>query len=769
MAEKLQVVGHNERRVDGTALVTGKPVFVDDPPTPPGTLHLALMTSPHPHARIRSIDTSRAEELPGVALVLTHENTPTKRYTTAGQGYPEPSPHDARMFDTKVRFVGDRVAAVAADSLAIARQAVALIEVDYEVLDPVLSIDAALADGAPVVHDEGCEDAWDAEHNLAAYSEAIAGDVEAGLAASDVTVDVTVETHYGQHAPIEPHVARSELDPNGRLVIHSSTQVPFHARRIVAHLLDIPVHRIRVIKPRIGGGFGVKQEILLEDLVAVTTLRTGRPASLVYTREQEFVSSRTRHPMRLRVRLGASREGVLQAVDLDVISNTGAYGTHSLTVLSNAGSKTLPLYNTAPDVRFIGRAVYTNLPVGGAYRGYGATQGQYAMEVAIDRLAAELGMDALELRSRNHIRSGGTSPIFKELGEGREGVEQTIDSCELPTCIRLGAERIGWDEKRGARRRDGSWVHGVGMSIHMQGSGIPMIDMGAASLKMNDDGSFNLTVGATDLGTGSDTVLGQIAAEVLGVPLEKVLVTSSDTDLTPFDVGAYASSTTYVSGTAVQRAAQDVAQQILEVAAATLRVPVDDLTLGEQRATTEDGRSVTLEEVALRSLYGVDQRQIAATASAVLDTSPPPFLASFAEVAVDLDTGRIRIVDWVAAADCGTAIHPRLAEGQVEGALANGIGYALTEDLAIDGDGRARGVDLGRYKIPGTLDLPALQVLLVDSYEPTGPMGAKSIAEIAINAPLPTIANAVHDATGVWLTESPFTAERVWSALQAAR
>lgn len=765
---KFQVVGHNERRVDGTALVTGKPVFVDDPPAPPGTLHLALLTSPHAHARIRSVDTSKAEELPGVALVLTHENTPTKRYTTAGQGYPEPSPHDARMFDDKVRFVGDRVAAVAADTVAQARAAAQLIEVDYELLEPVLSLDAALADGAPVVHDEGCEDAWDAEHNVAAYSEAIAGDVEAGLADAAVTVDVTVETHFGQHVPIETHVARSELDPHGRLVIVSSTQVPFHCRRILAGLLDVPVHRIRVIKPRLGGGFGAKQEILIEDLVALTTLRTGRPASLVYTRAEELVSARVRHPMRLRVRLGSDREGTLQAVDLDVLSNTGAYGTHSLTVLSNVGSKTLPLYNTAPNVRFRGRALYTNLPVGGAYRGYGATQGQYAMEVAIDRLAAELGVDALELRRRNHIREGGTSPIFRELGEGREGVEQVITSCELPRCIELGAERIGWADKRGTRRREGSWVHGVGMSIHMQGSGIPMIDMGAASIKLNDDGSVNLMVGATDLGTGSDTVLGQIAAEVLGIPLEKVLVTSSDTDLTPFDVGAYASSTTYVTGTAVQRAATDVAGQIRAVAAAMLRVDADDLHLADQRAATEDGRSVSLAEVALRSLYGVDQRQIAATASAVLDTSPPPFLASFAEVAVDLDTGRIRVIDWVAAADCGTAIHPRLAEGQVEGALANGIGYALMEDLAIDDQGRTRATDLGRYKIAGTLDLPRLQVLLVDSYEPTGPMGAKSIAEIAINAPLPTIANAVHDATGIWLTESPFTSERVWRALQAA-
>jgi putative selenate reductase molybdopterin-binding subunit len=768
MAEKFEVVGHSERRVDGNALVTGKPVFVADLPPRPGQLHLALRTSPHAHARITSIDVTAAEALDGVALVLTHRNTPTTRYTTAGQGYPEPSPHDARMFDDTVRFVGDRVAAVAAETPELAERALGLIDVEYEVLEPVLSLDAAMADGAPLVHDEPVPDAWASERNIAAHTVAAAGDVDAGLAAADVTVDVTVETHYAQHAPIEPHVVSGHLDEHDRLVLVSSTQVPFHVRRIVAHLLDVPVHRIRVIKPRIGGGFGVKQEVLLEDLVALTVLRTGRPTFLQYRRDQEFVSSRTRHPMRIRMQLGATRDGIIRAIDMDVASNTGAYGTHSLTVLSNAGSKTLPLYNLATDIRFVGHAYYTNLPVAGAYRGYGGTQGQYAIEVAVDQLAEALGMDPLEVRTRNHIRRGGTSPIFRELGEGREGVEQTVTSCELPRCIELGAERIGWADKRGRRRREGSWVHGVGMSIHMQGSGIPLIDMGAASIKVNDDGSINLSVGATDLGTGSDTILGQIAAEVLGLPLRKVLVRSSDTDLTPFDTGAYASSTTYVSGEAVRRAAVEVRDQLLAAGAEMLRVDAADLEVGDERVTAPDGTSVSLERIALRALYGTNQHQIAATASAVPEASPAPFLASFAEVAVDLDTGRIRPVRWFLAGDCGTVINPRLAEGQLEGALVNGIGYALVEDLAIDDRGRARGTDFGRYKIPGSCDLPDIEAVLVDSYDPTGPMGAKSIAEIGINAALPTIANAVHDATGIWLTESPFTAEKVWHALQAA-
>jgi putative selenate reductase molybdopterin-binding subunit len=766
-AEKFAVVGHSERRVDGRALVTGRPVFVDDAPRPPGLLQLAMLTSPHAHARITRIDTTAAENHPGVALVLDHRNTPDHRYTTAGQGYPEPSPYDARMFDTKVRFVGDRVAVVAADTLEAARRAVELIEVDYEPLPAVLSIDEARAPGAPVIHDE--DDALsiaDADHNRASRVEAEAGDVEAGLAESAVTVEVTTETHYAQHTPLETHAAAARLDDNDRLVIETSTQVPFHVRRIVAFLLDVPVHRIRVIKPRVGGGFGVKQEVLIEDLVALVTLRTGRPCRMIYTREEEFVSARTRHPMRVTLRLGAGDDGTLHAVDMEATSNTGAYGAHGLTVVSNAGSKTLPLYNKAPHIRFVGEAVYTNLPVAGAYRGYGATQAHFAMETAVDRLAEKLAMDPLEWRLRNHIRSGETSPIFRALGEGREGVDQVITSCHLDECIRIGAERIGWKEKRGKGRREGSWRYGVGMSAHMQGSGIPLIDMASATIKMNDDGSFNLLVGATDLGTGSDTVLGQVAAEVLGVPLEMIVVTSSDTDVTPFDVGAYASSTTYVSGMAVQRAAEEVRDQILTAAASMLGSD-DGLVLADGRVTDTAGNSVTLDQIGIHTLYGADQLQIGATGSFVPELSPPPFLASFAEVAVDEDTGRIRLLDYVAVVDCGTPINPRLAEGQVEGALANGIGFALFEEMVFDQNGRTRNPDFARYKIPVTADLPPIEVILVDSYEETGPMGAKSIAEIGINAPIPTIANAVHDATGLWLTETPFTPERVWRALHA--
>lgn len=768
MTDKFEVVGTSERKVDGLALVTGRPVFAGDLDLP-GTLHLALLASPHAHARIRRIDAGPAARLPGVAMVLTHENTPTVRFTTAGQGYPEPSPYDARMFDPKVRFVGDRVAVVAAESRQIAAEALALIAVDYEVLPAVLSLDAALAPGAPVVHDEAdAEGIWDAARNLAAAVDIAVGDAPAAFADCPVVVETTCETQYAQHAPLETHVCQSYLDDNGRLVLHTSTQVPFHLRRIIARILDLPIHRIRVVKPRIGGGFGVKQEVLVEDVCALVTMRTGRPARWEYTRPEEFISARTRHPFRIRVKVGAKADGVLHAVDMDATQNTGAYGTHSLTVLSNAGSKTLPLYNKAPHLRFTGRSVYTNLPVGGAYRGYGGTQASFPLETALDQLAERLGLDPIELRRRNHIRTGETSPIFAELGEGREGVPMTIKSCAVPECLTAGMEAFGWAEKRARPRDTGPIRRGVGMSLHMQGSGIPLIDMGAATIKMNDDGSFHLLVGATDLGTGSDTILGQIAAEVLGVGLDRIVVYSSDTDFTPFDTGAYASSTTYVTGKAVERAALDVAEQIRRVGAAMLKAEASGLSLGDGRVTAADGRSVTLAEVCTRAYYGADQFQIGATASCVPEESPPPFLASFAEVAVDVETGQVRLLDYVAAVDCGTPINPRMAEGQVEGAVANGIGYALTEEYLFTAGGKVRNADLSRYKIPGTLDLPPIRVILVDSYEPTGPMGAKSIAEIGINGPAPSIANAIYHAVGLRLTRTPFTPERVWRALREA-
>ena len=764
-AKHFSTVGKSLRKVDGLALVTGKPEFVADLKLP-DTLHVKILGSLYAHARITLIDTSAAETIPGVACVLTHENTPTIRHTTAGQGYPEPSPYDTRMFENKVRFVGDRVAAVAADSEAIADAAIKAIRVKYEELPAVLSMDEARQDGAPIIHDEpDSTGIYDAARNIVADVDIDVGDVNQGFSESDEVVEVTCETQYAQHAPIETHVVLSYLDSANRLVLRTSTQVPFHVRRIVAQTLGIPMQRIRVIKPRIGGGFGTKQEVLLEDIAGLVSLRTGRPALLSLTRKEEFTASRTRHPMRVRVKLGAMKDGRLNAIEMEATSNTGAYGSHGLTVLANTGSKTLPLYNKAPNAHFYGQAIYTNLPVGGAYRGYGATQGYFPLETAMDEMADRLDLDPIELRRLNHIRVGETSPIFEKLGEGREGVSQTVKSCELPHCIEIGAERIGWAKKRGKRLKVGAWVHGVGMSIMMQGSGIPEIDMAAATIKMNEDGSFNLLIGATDLGTGSDTILAQIAAEVLGVQLTKMLVTSSDTDLTPFDVGAYASSTTYVSGMAVQRAAEQVRGQITAVAASLLDAPADVLSLRDDAVFSPKGESLSLARVCRRAMYESGQFQIAATASCVPTESPPPFLANFAEVAVNVETGKVKVVHYVAAVDCGVAVNPQLAEGQMEGAIVNGIGYALTEEMILSSKGRVRNPSLFDYKIPGMLDVPPMDIILVESYEPTGPMGAKSVGEVGINGPIPTIANAIYDAVGIRLTETPFTPERVLKAM----
>jgi putative selenate reductase molybdopterin-binding subunit len=764
---KTKVVGHSEMKVDALGLASGRAAFTDDVHLP-GMLVAKVLWSPHAHARIKRIDATKAREIRGVACVLTHQDVPRVLHTTAGQGFPEPSPYDSAMLDGKVRYVGDRVAAVAAESRSVAERALRLIEVEYEVLPPVLDLRRADAPGAPVIHDEpDCRAVipvpYFPEKNVAAQVDMCIGDPDAAFAASDLLVEEEVETHYGQHAPLEPHITICYLDENGRLVIRTSTQVPFHVRRIVAQSTGIPVRRIRVIKPRIGGGFGAKQEVL-EDLVAMLCLRTGRPVKLEYTRAEEFVSTRTRHPAVIRVKAGFSREGQLKGLHMRARTNTGAYGSHALTVVCNCGAKTLPLYR-CDNIRFDADSVYTNLPVAGAYRGYGGTQAAFALEVVMDQAAHRLGLDPVELRRGLHIRAGESSPVFRALGEGKEGVEQKIGSCGLEQCMELGAEAIGWREQRGEPRDTGRHRRGVGMCCLMQGSSIPEIDMGAASLKMNEDGSFNLLVGATDLGTGSDTVLAQIAAETLGVGLERIIVYSSDTDLTPFDVGAYASSTTYLSGEAVRRTAEQVRDQIASVAASMLSVPVTEVTLGAGRAQARDN-SVSYEEIALRALYQQQQFQIGALGSSISHVSPPPFAAHFAQVEVDTRIGATKVLKYVAAVDCGTAINPKLAEGQIEGAVVNGIGYALFEEMHFNAEGRCVNPSFRHYRIPTPRDIPELVTILVPTYETTGPYGAKSVSEICINGPLPVLSNAIFHATGIRLLHSPFSAERLWRALE---
>ncbi|MHA2296544.1 MAG: xanthine dehydrogenase family protein molybdopterin-binding subunit [Candidatus Hodarchaeales archaeon] len=761
---KGKTVGQNVNKVDARKLVQGKEAYVDDIRL--DYLIAKILRSPHAHAKIKKIDITKAEGLTGVHAVLCYSNVPRVMHTTAGQGYPEPSPYDHTMFDNKVRFVGDRVAAVAAETVEIANKALELIEVEYEELPAIFDPERAMDKGAPVIHDE--DDAkylipvfYESKRNHVAHVDLDIGDVDKALEESDHTFNRKFYTQYAQHVPIEPHVVITYFDPDDRIVIRTSTQVPFHARRIVAQTLQISEKRIRVIKPRIGGGFGTKQEVMLEEIAAMLTMRTGKPVKLELTREEEFYAARTRHQMVVNVRGGVNNDGTITALDLKVISNTGAYGSHGLTVMSNCGSKTLPLYH-CDNVRFTGDTVYTNLPVAGAYRGYGATQAAFAIESVIDEMAYTIGLDPLKFRSMNHIKEGETSPIFKALGEGTEGVEMIITSCSLAECIKQGAAEINWVEKRD--NETGSHVkRGLGMAMLMQGSSIPEIDMGAVYAKMNDDGSFNLMVGATDLGTGSDTVLSQIFAETLTIPVDDVIIYSSDTDFTPFDVGAYASSTTYLSGMAVKKAADKIKKQILKVAAEMTDEPVDNLACEDKHVINvqKSQEKISFGEIAKYSLYARNQFQISSVASHITHKSPPPFAAHFAEVEVNTKTGEVKVIKYVAAVDCGTAIHPRLAEGQTEGALLNGISYALTEEFIFDEKGKMLNPDLSNYKIFSTIDLPKVKTILVPSYEPTGPYGAKSVSEISINGALPAISNAIYHACGVRMRKSPFTAERV--------
>lgn len=760
-----KVVGQNNWRVDGVGLVTGTAHYVDDGIVLKNLLHAKLLGSPHAHARIKDIDTSEAEKVPGVAIILTYKNTPRVPHTTAGQGYPEPSPYDAFMFDNKVRYVGDRVACVAAETEEACFTAMRKIKVQYEMLQPIFDPRESTKPGAPIIHDEpDCNGVHDPKQNIAAHYDVEIGSIEKGLAESDIVIGHEYELQYAQHCPIEPHITISYLDDKNRIVIRTSTQVPFHCRRIVAQCLQIPVSQIRVIKPRIGGGFGAKQEIILEDLCAFVTLKTRRPCKFEMTRKEEFIATRTRHPMIVSMKLGAMKDGSLTTIDQKVVSNTGSYGTHSLTVLTNVGSKTLPFY-PAKNVRFYGDAVYTNLPNCGAYRGYGGSQGAYALETLIDELSDKVNMDVIDLHKKLHVKEGESNPVSAALGEGKEGHENPIFSCKLDECMDKGAEYIQWKEKR-RQPQSGVIRRGVGMACLMQGSGIPNIDMGAAHIKMNEDGSFNLNIGATDLGTGSDTVLGQIAAETLAVPLTKIIVYSSDTDFTPFDTGAYASSTTYISGGAVKKAAEDCLNQILKTAGEMMKEDPATLRVEDGAVFTQAGRKLPYENIINRSLYAQNQYQIEGRGSHISPVSPPPFAAHFTEVEVDMETGKVKVLNYVCAVDCGVAINPRLAEGQAEGAALNGISYALCEQMLFDEKGKCINPSFFDYKIYTTLECPPIKTFLVSSYEPTGPYGAKSIAEININGPIPAIANAIYDACGVRLTQCPFTPERVLKGIK---
>jgi len=772
--------------VDGVKLAAGRPVFTDDVRLP-GMLYGALLTSPHAHARIKRIDAGPARALPGVHAVLTHEDVPRVKYASGGQSYPQPPPFDQVSLDDKVRHVGDRVAVVAAETVELAQRALRLIEVEYEVLPHVLDAEEAMLPGAPVIHDEpDTQGAYDPRGNIVHRIEAEVGDREAEWGRADHVFEGTYRTSQQQHAHIEPHVCITYWDEDGRLVVRSSTQVPFHVRRILSPLIGLPVKQIRVIKPRIGGGFGNKQEMILEDLCSHLTIATGRPVRMEYTRRQEFTSSRSRHPHVMRYKIGVTKEMKVVATELALIGDTGAYGTHGLTVQMVAGQKALTLYN-APYSKFVCDVVYTNKPTPGAFRGYGAMQCFFGLETLMSEIADQMGWDVVEFKRKNWIKPGEELLLAQALGEGREGFEQVIRSSGLGRCVEAGLEAVGWYSKRGKSRQGNKETRirwGIGMAVMLHGSGIAGLDMAAATIKMNDDGSFNLLIGATDLGTGSDTILAQMAAEVLGVQVDDIIVYSSDTDFTPFDKGAYASSTTYISGGAVRKAALDVAGQIEAHAARMLGLESPPCPSGasppraggteggggwelrDRKVFAPDGRSLTLAQVALSSLHQQDQHQIIASASNMSYESPPPFAAQFVEVAVDTETGQVTVERVLMAVDAGRVINPITASGQVEGGLQQGVGFAHCEEMVYDENGRLVNARLGPYHIYKANEMPELEVIFVQTDEPTGPFGAKSISEIPMDGIAPAMADAIHDATGVWIREVPFTPERVWRALR---
>lgn len=768
-------VGKPEPKVDAMKLVQGNPAFTDDIEMR-GMLVGKILGSPHAHAKITNIDVSKARALPGVHAVLTHKDLPRVVYTTGGQSYPEPGPRDNFSLNNRVRFVGDRVASVAAETAEIAQQALDLIEVEYEILPAIFDPRDSMKPGAPILHDE--PETWhieDKEKNLAAVVSWELGSVEEGFAQADHIFEDTYYSPKVQQTPIENHVVVTWWDEDDRLVIRTSTQVPFHIRRILAPVLGLPEKRIRVIKPRIGGGFGVKQEVLIEDMCAHLTIVTGRPVRMEYTREEEFAVSRTRHNMVLTLKTGVMNDGTIVANSLYAISDTGAYGAHAMTVAGNTGHKGMALYN-APNIKFHADVVYTNKVPSGAYRGYGVPQGFWAVETHMEHIARTLDLDPLDFRLKNAIKAGDEHPVSKIWSEGREGSAEYINTCGLEQCVDLGQKTIRWTE----RYKNSDWQtvpgkphlrRGIGVACAMQGTAIPNLDMGAASIKMNDDGSFNLLIGATDLGTGSDTVLTQMAAEVLGCPPEDFITYSSDTDFTPFDKGAYASSTTYISGRATVIAAEKVAEQIKAVAARILSEDGDaaeagDMMLRERAAWAPDGRSVTLRDIALNSLHLENQHQIMATGSYVSPESPPPFAAQFATVTVDTQTGQVTVDELVMAVDSGIIINPVTASGQIEGGMVQAAGYGVCEELAYDDNGKIVNPRFGPYWIYRSDDVPALTTIFIETHEPSGPFGAKAVAEIPLDGAGPAIANAVYDAVGVLIKDAPLYPEKIWKALQ---
>lgn len=742
-------------KTDAMALVTGKPVYVNDI-APKECLIVKVLRSPHAHALIREIDVQKAFLVPGVEAVYTYRDVPQERFTLAGQTYPEPSPYDRLILDQRVRFVGDPVAIVAGKDEACVDKALKLIKVNYEILTPILDLHESL-DSEILVHPE---ENWrslakvgaDNKRNLCATGGEEQGNVEKVLAESDVVVDHVYHTKANQQAMMETFRTYTYMDHNGRLNIVSSTQIVFHVRRVIANALGIPKHKIRVTKPRIGGGFGAKQTSVSEVYPAFVTWKTGKPAKIIFTREESQIASSPRHEMEIHVRVGADKTGKLKAISVYTLSNTGAYGEHGPTTVGLSGHKSIPLYRDLEAYRFSYDVVYTNRMSSGAYRGYGATQGCFAVESAVNELAAKLGMDPLEIRLKNMVREGDVMPAYYG--------EQT-NSCALDRCLLRAKELMKWDEKYPYRDMGNGKVRSVGVAMTMQGSGISGVDVGSATLKLNDEGFYTLLIGSADMGTGCDTILAQIAADCLECEMDQITVCAADTDTSPYDSGSYASSTTYVTGKAVERAAEQMREKITEYGSKLLHCAPETVEFnGKKVKNLETGEEKSLGELAYASQCGFDNT-LEVTVSHSSPVSPPPFMVGMAEIELDKETGSVEMVNYVGVVDCGTPINTNLVRVQTEGGIGQGIGMALFEDIQYNAQGKLRQNSFMQYKIPTRQDMGRIQVDFESSYEKTGPFGAKSIGEVVINTPAPAIAHAVHNATGCWFRELPITPEKI--------
>ena len=753
----MKTVNQSMRKKDAMQLVTGQPVYMDDV-IPQDCLIVKLLRSPHANAIVQEIDTSRALLVPGIEAIYTWKDVDQqgRRYTQAGQTYPEPSPYDRLVIDRHVRFAGDVVAILAGKDEKCVDKAMKLIKVRYEVLPAVLDYHTAL-DNPVLVHPE---ENWeslapvgaDNKRNLCAHDESGAGNIEAVLAGCDVVIDHTYHTRACQQAMMETFRTYCSIDAYGRLNVLSSTQIVFHCRRILANALHIPKSMIRVAKPRIGGGFGAKQTSVCEVYPAFVTWKTKKPSKIIFSRYESQIASTPRHEMELRVRLGATKDGIVRGIDLYTLSNTGAYGEHGPTTVGLSGHKSIPLYGKAEAFRFVSDVVYTNHMSSGAYRGYGATQGLFAVESAVNELADKLGIDPFVIRQRNIVHEGDVMPAY---------YGQVNTSCALDRCLQAVHDNIGWDEKYPVRDMGNGKVRAVGMGMAMQGSGITSVDVGSASLKINDDGFYTLSIGAADMGTGCDTILAQIAAEVLECPLDNVTVLGADTDSSPYDSGSYASSTTYVTGKAVEQCAEQLKQKICQVGAGLLGLDERAVVFAGDAVTSEDGtQRATLAQIAAASQCG-SNTALEAVVTHSSEISPPPFMVGAAEVEVDLETGEAQVIRYEAAVDCGTPVNPNLARVQAEGGILQGIGMALTENVTYDDRGMPQENSLMQYKIPARNDIGHIHVVFESSYEGTGPFGAKSIGEVVINTPLPAVADAIYHATHKRFYELPITREQI--------